>query len=124
MTKLRTFKEIFDEQDHRGIVYSYLKRRQRSVVTKFKIGILPLGLKVGRFTDISLENRLCCIREDELLNDEYHFMLYCEGLKDIRSKHFAKHTYLEDVDDPTDKNEICKLLLNSHSLKSTAQFLE
>ncbi len=124
MPKLRTFKEIYDEQDHRGIVYSKLTRRQRSLVTKFKNGILPLGLEVGRFTDVPLENRLCCICEDQLLDNECHFLLYCEGLEDIRSKYFAEHTYLEDVNDPTDKDELCKLLLNSHNLKSTAHFLE
>ena len=107
MPKLRTFKEIYDEQDHRGIVYSNMTRRQRSLVTKFKIGILPLGLETGRFTDVPLENRLRCICEDGLLDDEYHFLLYCEGLKDIHSKHFAAHTYLEDVEDPTDKDKKC-----------------
>ncbi len=78
----------------------------------------------GRFNDVPIENRLCCICEDQLLDDEYHFLLYCEGLKDIRSKYFAAHTYLEDVEDPTDKDELCKLLLNSHNLKATAYFLE
>ncbi len=124
MPKLRTFQEIYDDQDYKGIVYSHLSRRQRSLVVKFKSGILPLGLETGRFNDTPLENRLCCICEDSLLDDEYHFLLYCEGLKDIRSKHFAKHTYLEDVEDPTDKVELCKMLLNTHNLRNTARFLE
>ena len=85
---------------------------------------LPLGLETGRFTDEPLENRLCCICEDQLLDDEYHFLLYCEGLKDIRMKYFAAHTYLEDVEDPTDKDELCRLLPNSHNQKATAHFLE
>ena len=79
---------------------------------------------MGRFSDTPIENRLCCICEDGLLEDEYHFFLYCEGLKDIRSKHFEGTTYLEDVDDPTDKVELCKLLMNSHNLRKTARFLE
>ena len=93
-------------------------------MVKFKVGILQLGLEVGRFTDVPLENRLYCIFEDALRDEEYHFILYCEGLKDIRSKYFASHNFLEDVEDPTDKVEICKLLLNSHSLRHTARFLE
>ena len=58
------------------------------------------------------------------MDDEYHFILYCQGLKDVRSKHFAQTTILDDVDDPTDKVEICKLLLNSSNLRKTARFLE
>ena len=88
------------------------------------LGILPLGLETGRFTDVPLENRLCCICEDVFLDDEYHFFLYCEALKDTRSKYFEGQTFLEDVADPTDKVEICKLLMNSHNLRHTARFLE
>ena len=71
-----------------------------------------------------IEYRLCCICNDYLLDDEYHFILYCEGLKDVGTKHFTQTTILKDVDDPTDKVEISKLLLNSHNLKKIARFLE
>ena len=124
MPKLRTFTEIFDEQDYKGIVYTPLTRRQRSLVVKLKIGILALGIEKGRFTNVPLENRLCLICDDNLLDNEYHFVLYCEALKDARSKFFGEHTFLDDVEDPTDPAEICKLLLNSHNFKSTARFLE
>ncbi len=61
MTKLRTYRELFDEQDHMGIVYTNLTRRQRSLVVKLKIGILPLGVEIGRFTNKPLEERICHI---------------------------------------------------------------
>ena len=105
-------------------MYAHLTRRQRSLVAKLKMGILPLGIETGRFKNTPIENRLCYICEEGLLDDEYHFILYCEGLKDVRSKYFANSTILEDVSDPTDQVEICKLLLNSHNLKKTARFLE
>ncbi len=47
-----------------------------------------------------------------------------EEYKDARSNYFSEHTFLEDVDNPTDPAEICKLILNSHNLKSTVRFLE
>ena len=124
MPKLRTYIELYEDHDDRGLVYTHLTRRQRSLVAKLKMGILPLGLEVGRFKNVPIEYRLCCICDDYLLDDEYHFILYCEGLKDVRSKYFAQTTILEDVDDPTDKVEICKLLLNSRNLRKTARFLE
>ncbi len=41
MPKLRTFIELFDECDHKALAYTNLTRRQRSMVTKLKIGIMP-----------------------------------------------------------------------------------
>ncbi len=124
MTKLRTYRVLYDEQDYKGLVYANLTRRQRSLLTKFKLGILPLGIEVGRFTDVPLEYRLCQVCKEGLLEDEFHFILYCEGLKDTRSRFFEGTTYLEDVEDVTDKVELCKLLFNSHNLKHSARFLE
>ncbi len=124
MAKLCTYRELFDEQDHMIIVYTNLTRRQRSLVVKLKIGILPLGVEVGRFTNKPLEERICHICDDALLDNEFHFLLYCEALKPIRSKYFEEYNYLDDCTDPTDKVELCKLMLNSHNLKHTARFLE
>ena len=45
LSKLRTFFDLYDEWDHRGLVYANLTRRQRSMVTTLKIGILPLAVE-------------------------------------------------------------------------------
>ena len=124
LTKLRPFKEIFDEGDHRGLVYANLSRRQRSLIIKFKIGILPLAIETGRFTNIPLEKRTCLNCADGLLEDEYHFLLYCEAYKDISSRLFREYTFIHDVEDLTDRVELVKLMLNSHNLRGTAKFLE
>ena len=91
---------------------------------KFKLGILPLSIEVGHFTNVPLEYRLCQLCKDNLLEDELHFILYCDGLKDTRSQLFEGTTYLEDVEDSTDKVELCKLLFNSHNLKHSARVME
>ena len=85
MPKLRTFMELYNDQDHRGLVYTHLTRRQRSLVVKFKIGIMSLSIEKGRFTNVPLENRLCHICSEDLLEDEYHFILFCDALKDVRT---------------------------------------
>ena len=73
---------------------------------------------------VPLEYRLCQLCDDEMLEDEFHFILYCDGLKEVRSQCFEGTTYLEDVEDPTDKVELCKLMFNSHNLKHSAKFME
>ncbi len=102
----------------------HYSHRQRSLLIKFKTGILPLGLEVGRFVNEPIEERLCLICKDSLLDEEFHFLLYCEALKDIRSKYFAERNYLEDVEDPTDRVELCKLMFTSNNLKHMGRFIE
>ncbi len=101
--KLRTYIDIYDDRDHRGLVYANLSRRERSLIAKLRFGILPIKIETGRFNDTPLEYRLCDICSDDLLENEYHLVLYCESLKDIRSEFFGEYGWLEDVEDLTDK---------------------
>ena len=50
--------------------------------------------------------------------------MYCEALKPVRPKYFEEYNYLDDVEEPYDRVELCKLMLNSHNLKHTGRFLE
>ena len=62
--------------------------------------------------------------DDKVLEDEFHFLLYCEGLKDVRTEFFEDYNWLDDLEDPTDPVELLKLVLNSHNLRKTAKFVE
>ena len=124
MPKLCTFNETYDHHDSMGTVYTHLSRRQRSSIIRLKIGILPLGVEIGRFTDKQLEYQTCHICNSGYLENEYHFLPYCDSLESVRSKYFAEHNYLEDLDDPTDNVALFKLMLNSHNLKHLGRFLE
>ena len=60
----------------------------------------------------------------DLLDDEYHIVLYCEALNNIRSEFFGEHRWVNDLDDPTDQVELFKLMLNLFNLKHTTKLLE
>ena len=96
------------------------------MITKLKIGIMPLALEMGRFTDVPLEYRTCRVCDDSLLEDEYHFLLYCDNpeLVEIRTRFFYEYKWLEEVEDPTDKVELVRLWLQSQNLRKTARFVE
>ena len=79
---------------------------------------------MGRFVNKPIEHRLCLICDDGLLDNEFHFLLYCEALESVRSKYFAERNYLEDVEDPTDKVELCRLMFTSNNLKHMGRFIE
>ena len=93
--KLRTFVAIYESDALRTIIEANLPRGQWSLVSKLKLGVLLLALEVGRWKDTPLEKRLCVACDAGLLENEYHFLLFCECYKDTRTEWFHE---LEEVD--------------------------
>ena len=62
-------------------------RSQRSLLAQLRIGILPLQIEVGRYYRKQLNERLCLICSDNVIEDECHFLCYCSGYK-IEHKKF------------------------------------
>ena len=60
-----------------------LTRYQTSLMSQFRLGILPLEIEVGRFRDIPLCNRICqmCAKKN-VVEDEIHFLCECESYVD------------------------------------------
>ncbi len=81
MQKLRTFVEIYDKEQPRTIVSSNLPRNHKSLLSKLKVGILPLHIETGRWKDIPLEERICYACDEFNLEDEYHFLIHCDSYK-------------------------------------------
>ena len=61
-------------------------RSQRSLLAQLRIGILPLQIEVGRYYRKQLNERLCLICSDDVIEDECHFLCYCSGYKTEREK--------------------------------------
>ena len=50
-------------------------RSQRSLLAQLRIGILPLQIEVGRYYRKQLNERLCLICSDNVIEDECHFFV-------------------------------------------------
>ena len=57
--KLRTYKTHKSELVPEEYVHRLMSRHQRSTSAKFRCGILPLNIEVGRYRGIKVENRMC-----------------------------------------------------------------
>ena len=100
-----------------------LSRKHRSLISKFKTGVLPLGLELGRFKNTPLEYRSCCICEDGLLETELHTLLQCEALDVAREKHIVDiNEIVSLVDMPG--IDILKTMLTRDVLKITGRMIE
>ena len=81
------FKSDFEREDYLNLNIS---KRQRSIFSQFRAGILPLNVETGRFRNIDLSERLCNLCPLSEVEDEYHFLCICPKYSDLRQHLFAK----------------------------------
>ena len=122
-SKLRTYIHLYDPDTTRDIVTANLSRPARSIVTKLKIGVLPLHLETGRWKDTPLENRTCRTCDDELLESELHFLMHCDALKDERSEMYRELLSRTEFEIRGDEIQQMKDLLGKNVLKITGKHL-
>ena len=63
-----------------------LSRIQRSVLVQLRCGILPLNIETGRFIGIAEENRICDVCNSGCIENEYHFIFYCDAYREERAE--------------------------------------
>ncbi len=88
--KLETFLQIHDRSLTQPVICKNLSRTQRSIVMKFKCGVLPLLIETGRYKDIPRELRICRICDSGAVESERHFLMECNALSDVRQHHKSK----------------------------------
>ena len=60
---------------------------ERSVLAQIRFGILKLHVETGRFNNIKLEDRLCQICNQNVVEDESHFLFECNAYDDLRNNY-------------------------------------
>ena len=105
----------------------YLKhisnRSVRSVFAQFRLGILPLSIETGRYQDIPIEYRYCLYCNQDCIESEIHFMLYCDRYNFLRYELFNEvrsKCISIDYIEPEDK---VKILMSEEFLKFTIKFI-
>ena len=82
--------------------------KHRRLLTKLRLGILELEIEKGRWENIERNKRTCKICNQNIVEDEYHFILQCTFYTDLRTKYIPKfiHVY-------PSINKLCLLLSNT-----------
>ncbi len=101
-----------------------LSRSQRSTVAKLKLGILPLQLEIGRWKDVALEERYYRLCQSGAIEDEFHFLMFCDKLKDVRTAMYLDLHEKTEVDLYGDKEVVLKELLHNDNIKAFARYVE
>ena len=90
--KLRTYRLYKSDLIAEDYVKSNMERSHRRIIAKFRSGSLPLQIETGRYKKpkVPLNNRICNLCTDNVIEDEIHFLLCCDFYSDIRRPLLAK----------------------------------
>ncbi len=76
MSKLRTYVKFKKRFEVEPYILSFMNHK-RSYLAQFRSGILPLQIEVGRWANKNVEERLCLVCNEGLVEDEQHFIFHC-----------------------------------------------
>ena len=80
-------KSILETEDY---LFFKVPKQHRSLLAQFRSGILPLGVEVGRYTNVPLDERLCSLCNANAVEDELHFLCSCSLYNDERKALFTR----------------------------------
>lgn len=121
--KLRTyidFKPLYKAEDY---VISFISRAQRSYLAQLRCGILPLHLETGRWYGTQVENRICKICNNGQVENEHHFLFYCDKYRDIRIKFYEEVCKIHITFLHNDDVNKLKLLMDKSLVKIFSRYI-
>ena len=81
--KLRSYRQFKKNFGTQNYVSLKIPKNQRSLIAKLRLGILPIALETGRFTNTPLNERNCFYCIDKI-EDEFHLVCNCKMYTDLR----------------------------------------
>ena len=119
--KLRTYTKFKHEFKTENYIILNLSKHERSIITQFRAGILPLRLETGRYINEPLENRLCTMCTENCIEDETHFLLSCQKYNNIRTDVFGEIVTRDEFNSLNDVEKIEYLFTNC--VRKVAKYL-
>ena len=71
----RTFKETLEVASH---ISCNMPKYDRSLISQLRLGILPLRIETGRYSNIPEADRICLLCNGNHVESELHFLFKCE----------------------------------------------
>ena len=122
--KLRTFITFKDFTNLPPHVYKPLSFLERKVISKTRLGILPIRLETARYLRPVLpeEQRLCFCKNNEV-ESECHVIYKCAKYDNLRQTWLSKLEKPENFLTLPDHEKLCITFNNPNNIKCTAQYL-
>ena len=91
-SKLRTYKLFKCEYEPEAYVIKVQSTQSRSAMARFRSGVAPINLEIGRFFNIPTNQRFCNFCPD-CIEDESHVLLHCSMYAQLRRALFVPAEY-------------------------------
>ena len=128
--KLRTFVQFKNFFEIPSYVVKPLSFVQKKIISKTRIGSLPIRLETGRFSRPILEEhlRICQICDQgafggQSVENEHHFIFVCRAYAEIRAIWMTKLNLPENFGGLQDFEKLGIVLNEAENVKITSQFL-
>ena len=95
-------------------LFMNVSKFQRSLLAQFRCGILPLEIEVGRYVNKPISERICRVCEQNLVEDEIHFLCDCTKYSAERQSRFEKACNSNDMFTSLDSFEKFVYLMGNH----------
>jgi hypothetical protein len=86
--KLRTYRNLKEKYETDTYLFLDIDKTLIKQFTQIKISNSNLMIELGRHNKIDINNRMCTVWKNGV-EDEYHFIILCSSLNNIRNKMFA-----------------------------------
>ena len=101
-----------------------LKRSQRALIAKLRLGIFPINIELGRYRGIPQDERLCPICLSGEIEDEFHILLHCDAHQAARDLLFLHATELVNFNETSDLEKFRILTEHERMVRNTSKYLQ
>ena len=101
-----------------------LKRSQRALIAKLRLGIFPINIELGRYRGIPQDERLCPICLLGEIEDELHILLHCHAYQAARNMLFLHATKFVNFNETSDLEKFRILTEHERMVRNTSRFLQ
>lgn len=111
--KLRTYRLFKNNYIFENYLIDVKNSKQRKTLTKLRISAHDLEIERGRYKGKTVEERLCQLCSDGVIEDELHFLTNCERYSSFRLSFYTKMNGLcKNFMGLSDKNKFIWILSN------------
>ncbi len=109
--KLRTYCLFKSSYITESYVECILSRSHRSSFAKFRCGVAPLAIEIGRYTNTPLNERICRQSNSGSVESESHVLINCTLYYDIRVSLFTSlSSQINNFNVLSDNDKLCHIL--------------
>ena len=98
-----------------------MDKRDRSALAKFRCGVAPIHVEIGRYNGVDLEDRVCTLCDQLEVEDEGHVLLRCDLYSDVRETLFNHCAEFIDFNSLDDCEKLCFILSNINIVRHSAR---